>query len=43
MGAVSRSRLERLLIGNTAEHVLDELDCDVLIVKPPGFKSPGAA
>jgi universal stress protein E len=34
MGAVSRSRLERLFIGSTAEHVLDELACDVLIVKP---------
>jgi universal stress protein E len=34
MGAVSRSRLDRLFIGNTAERVLDELTCDVLIVKP---------
>ena len=36
MGAVSRSRLDRLLVGNTAERVLDELSCDVLIVKPSG-------
>lgn len=43
MGAVSRSRLERLLVGSTAERVLDELTCDVLIVKPPGFKRPGGA
>ncbi len=34
MGAISRSRLDRILIGNTAEKLLDELDCDVLIVKP---------
>jgi universal stress protein E len=34
MGAVSRSGLERLLIGNTAQRVIDELKCDVLIVKP---------
>jgi universal stress protein E len=34
MGAVSRSRLERLFIGSTAEHVLDRLPCDVLIIKP---------
>jgi universal stress protein E len=34
MGAVSRSRLERLFVGSTAEHALDELACDVLIVKP---------
>ncbi|MGA2564819.1 MAG: universal stress protein [Steroidobacteraceae bacterium] len=37
MGAVSRSGLRRLLIGNTAERVLDELSCDVLVVKPPKF------
>ena len=34
MGAVSRSRLDRILIGNTAEKVLDNLKCDVLVVKP---------
>lgn len=34
MGAVSRSGLERLFIGNTAERVLDGLPCDVLIEKP---------
>jgi universal stress protein E len=34
MGAVSRSALTRLFIGNTAERVLDRLDCDVLIIKP---------
>jgi universal stress protein E len=39
MGAVSRSPLKRVLIGHTAERVLDALDCDVLIVKPPGFRS----
>jgi universal stress protein E len=40
MGAVSRSPLRRVLIGHTAERVLDALDCDVLIVKPPGFRTP---
>jgi universal stress protein E len=40
MGAVSRSGLRRLFIGSTAERVLDELECDVLIVKPRGFLSP---
>lgn len=34
MGAVSRSALERLFIGSTAEHLLDRLPCDVLVVKP---------
>ena len=40
MGAVARSRLERVFIGSTAETVLDQLPCDVLIVKPQGFVSP---
>ena len=39
MGAVSRSALERLFIGSTAEAVLDKLTCDVLIVKPAAFAS----
>jgi universal stress protein E len=40
MGAVSRSGFKRLLIGNTAERVLDRLRCDVLIVKPAGLVKP---
>jgi universal stress protein E len=39
MGAVSRSGLKRLFIGNTAERILDELSCDILVVKPPKFRS----
>jgi universal stress protein E len=39
MGAISRSGVKGLLIGNTAERLLDELPCDLLIVKPPGFAS----
>ncbi len=39
MGAVSRSMLKRLFIGSTAERVLDELPCDVLVVKPDGFET----
>lgn len=34
MGAVSRSGLQRIFIGSTAEHVLDRVPCDALIVKP---------
>ena len=37
MGALSRSGLKRLFIGNTAETLLDLLSCDVLIVKPSHF------
>jgi hypothetical protein len=39
MGAVSRSAIVRLFIGNTAERALDRLSCDVLVVKPRGFRS----
>jgi universal stress protein E len=37
MGAVSRSGLARVFIGNTAERVLGDLPCDVLVVKPAAF------
>ena len=40
MGAVSRSLLKRAVLGYTAERLLDLLNCDVLIAKPPGFRSP---
>ena len=40
MGAVSRSRTRQYFIGNTAEKVIDHVDCDVLIVKPANFKTP---
>jgi universal stress protein E len=38
MGAISRSGLKGLFLGNTAEDVLDRLDCDLIIVKPAGFE-----
>ncbi len=37
MGAVSRSGLRRVIIGNTAERILGDLSCDVLVVKPARF------
>lgn len=37
MGAVSRSALDRFLVGSTAEKLLDRVDQDVLVVKPEGF------
>jgi len=40
MGAVSRSRLSEVFIGNTAERVLDYLESDVLIIKADEFESP---
>jgi universal stress protein E len=39
MGAISRSGFKRLLVGNTAEAVLDALNCDVLVVKPGRFQT----
>jgi len=41
MGAISRSGLKRLLVGDTAEKVLDRLRCDVLVVKPKPFAIHG--
>jgi universal stress protein E len=39
MGAISRSGYKRLLIGNTAERILDELTCDIMVIKPEIFRS----
>ena len=39
LGAVSRSGLKRLVVGNTAEAVFDALACDILVVKPAGFRN----
>jgi universal stress protein E len=39
MGAISRSGMKRLVLGNTAERVFDQLPCDVLVVKPKHFAS----
>ena len=40
MGTVSRTGIAGLLIGNTAEKVLRQVDCSVLTVKPEGFITP---
>jgi universal stress protein E len=37
MGAVARGPLERLVLGSTAERLLDRIPCDLLIVKPTDF------
>lgn len=37
MGAISRSGLQRIFIGSTAERILEDVPCDVCVVKPPGF------
>jgi nucleotide-binding universal stress UspA family protein len=40
MGTVCRTGIPGFIIGNTAEKVLDTVDCSVLTVKPVGFVSP---
>jgi nucleotide-binding universal stress UspA family protein len=40
MGTLARVGIPGLLIGNTAERMLDHVDCDILAVKPRGFVSP---
>lgn len=42
MGTVGRSGIPGLIMGNTAETVLYQLDCSVVAIKPPGFVSPVA-
>ncbi|HCO24475.1 MAG TPA: hypothetical protein DIT97_16110 [Gimesia maris] len=39
MGTVCRTGIPGFFIGNTAETILDEVDCSVLTVKPEGFQS----
>jgi nucleotide-binding universal stress UspA family protein len=40
MGTIARAGVPGLLIGNTAERMLQALDCSVLAIKPEGFVSP---
>ncbi|MDY0212295.1 MAG: universal stress protein [Desulfuromonadaceae bacterium] len=39
MGTIARTGISGLIIGNTAEAILDQLACSVLAVKPSGFKT----
>jgi nucleotide-binding universal stress UspA family protein len=40
MGTLARAGLKGVIMGNTAERVLADIDTSVLAVKPPGFTSP---
>jgi universal stress protein E len=40
MGTIGRSGIKGLLLGNTAEKILDTSDCSILTVKPNDFVSP---
>jgi universal stress protein E len=40
MGTVARTGIPGFIIGNTAESILNQIDCSVLAMKPPGFMTP---
>jgi len=40
MGTVARTGIPGMFMGNTAENILNQLDCSVLAVKPQGFVTP---
>lgn len=40
MGTVARTGVRGFFIGNTAETILEQIDCSVLAIKPPGFETP---
>ena len=42
MGTVSRGGIPGLLMGNTAERLIDSVDCALLTVKPRDFVCPVA-
>lgn len=40
MGTVARTGISGFFMGNTAESILNTIDCSMLAVKPPGFMTP---
>ena len=40
MGTVVRTGVPGFFMGNTAETILDQIDCSVLAIKPSGFVTP---
>jgi universal stress protein E len=40
MGTVARTGIPGFIMGNTAETILNQIDCSVLAIKPPGFQTP---
>ena len=40
MGTVARTGVPGFIMGNTAETILNQIDCSVLAIKPPGFTTP---
>lgn len=40
MGTVARTGIPGIISGNTAESILNQINCSVLAIKPPGFETP---
>jgi universal stress protein E len=40
MGAAARPRSVHSPVGGTAARMLERMNCDLLVLKPPGFVSP---
>jgi len=40
MGTIARTGISGFIMGNTAETILNRLDCSVLAIKPLGFETP---
>lgn len=40
MGSIARGFLDRFLLGSSVERIVDHVECDVLLMKQPGFVSP---
>jgi nucleotide-binding universal stress UspA family protein len=40
MGTVARSGIKGLVIGNTAENIVQSIPCSLVALKPQGFISP---
>ncbi len=40
MGTVARTGIPGFIMGNTAETILNQINCSVLAIKPPGFVTP---
>ncbi|MFW2373704.1 MAG: universal stress protein [Gammaproteobacteria bacterium] len=39
MGTLGRTGIPGFIMGNTAETILNQIDCSVLAIKPPGFET----
>ncbi len=42
MGTICRTGVPGFFVGNTAESILQQVECSVLTVKPDGFVTPVA-